>query len=195
MARVQASAALVAVVLVLAGCSGQPAGLGSNGAEHAGHVLPVGPVTSLPTAGQLSSACNQPATDGGQARLRSVQLVVQDEQLVLAFALQERVPANLRLDLVAAPGRPSAATKPTVAVTTVVTQGRPTAVEITTPNGSVGAQKPSDLVHLADREVHVGLPSSVLTSLGKQWHWSATAVSGKARGACPAADVVLVDAS
>jgi len=194
-ARAQTVAALVAALLVLAGCGAQPAGSGADGGEHAAHALPAGPATALPTSGQLSSACDEPAATGGTARLRAVQLVVQDDQLVLAFGLEGPVPADLRLSLVAAPGRPSASTRPTVAVTSVLSQGQPAGVEITTPSGSVTGQRPADLIHVADGEVHVGLPSSVLASLGHQWHWSATAVSGAGRGACPAADVVVVDGS
>jgi hypothetical protein len=107
--------------------------------------------------------------------------------LVIAFTMAQKIPAELTVHLVASPGTTATPQdQPTLTVTATVHDAVPVSLQLTTPTGSGSASRPQDHLHVMDNQLHIGIPSSLLTAVGAQWHWSATATSGAAHSQCPA---------
>jgi hypothetical protein len=180
-----ASAAVV-LSLAAAGCAANSTTAAVPAAEaepaHA-HAAP----TALPTSGDLTSSCTQPSRGGGAAALTSVDLMAQGDQLVIAFTLAQRIPDDLTVHLTASPGMAIARQEqPAVTVTATVRGSVPVSLQITTPTGAGSARAPEDHLHVMGHQLHIGIPSSLLTTVGAQWHWRATAASGTGSARCPA---------
>ena len=101
--------------------------------------------------------------------------------------MAQKVPADLTVHLTATPGTTvTGQEQPTLSVTARVRGTVPVSLQLTTPTGSGSASSPQDHLHVMDNQLHIGIPSSLLTTVGPQWHWSATATSGAAHSQCPA---------
>ncbi|SEQ27674.1 hypothetical protein [Microlunatus flavus] len=181
--------ASAAVVLSLAatGCALGPTSAAAPAAEGNAAQAHAAP-TALPAAGDLTSSCTRPSPGGGPAALLAVELTAQGDQLVIAFTLEQTVRDELVVRLTAGPGTAVAGDEqPALVVTATVRGSVPVALRITTSTGSGSARAPEDHLHVMGNQVHVGVPRSLLVTVGDQWHWSATATSGTTRARCPAA--------
>jgi hypothetical protein len=112
----------------------------------------------------------------------------QGDQLVIAFTMSaHKVPADLSVRIAATPG--TAVTdhdQPALTITATLRDTMPVSLEITAPTGSGSASAPQDHLHVVDNQLHIGIPNSLLVTVGPQWHWSASATSGAAHSQCPA---------
>jgi len=107
--------------------------------------------------------------------------MAQGDQLVIAFTLAQKVPTDLTVHLTATPGTTvTRQDQPTLTVAATVRDAVPVSLRLTTPTGSGAASAPQDHLHVIDNQLHIGIPSSLLATVGSQWHWSATASSGAA---------------
>ncbi|SDR69807.1 hypothetical protein SAMN04488543_0096 [Friedmanniella luteola] len=112
--------------------------------------------------------------------------MTQDDQLVIGFTMATTISADLTVQLTASPGtRVTAHDQPALVITATVHAAVPVSLQLTAPTGSGSASNVQDHLHVMDDQLHIGIPSSLLVTVGPQWHWSATATSGEARGRCP----------
>lgn len=175
------------VACALAGCASTPT-------AHSTHPspTPTSGAGSAPTAVQagatLLSTCSGSADASGDAAIRSVDLVTQDRELVVAFNLAQPISGDLTVSVAAAPGRNSSTSNADegVSITATMRRGAPVSVTVAAPGGSASPSQVQDVVHVVDSQVHIGLPGAILEPLGSDWHWWATARSGADSGRCPA---------
>ena len=97
------------------------------------------------------------------------------------------ISTDLTVHLTATPGEAvTEQDEPALSVAATVRGAVPVSLQLTTATGSGAASAPQDHLHVMDNQLHIGIPSSLLTTVGPQWHWTATATSGAAHSQCPA---------
>jgi hypothetical protein len=183
------------VTLVLLALASGCASTAPAHAAHAAHATsPAGAPTAaaaptaLPATSDLYSACHMPSSRSSESQLKTVEVVAEGDQLVLAFTLTQPVTGNLTVKVVASAETTNGSTNPPqgFSVTAALRNRVPVAVALQTPAGSSSAGQPQDLVHVIDNQVHIGVPSSLLNQLGPRWHWSASTASATSHAQCPA---------
>ena len=185
--RPQGALAALLLAALGSGCTPSPAPLPSGHEHHvngaAGTVAP----TTVPAASTLHSFCEVQAPPPGQDQLRSVELGVAEDQLVLAFDLTHAVADELTVKVVAASDAAGAGAGAGFSVTAAVRGAVPVAVTLQTPTSTSSAARPEDFVHVEGHQIHIGVPSSLVVQLGRRWHWSASTASATTHASCPAA--------
>lgn len=173
----------------LTGCVPAAGAVPATAPDPAASASEGGAPTSIPSGVDFSSTCSGPETATENGWLKSVEVVTQADQLVIAYTLATPVAGDMELTFSAASGADVADddTDRGFTVTVGVEDGFPVRAAVQTPSGTTEAENAADVVHVVANTAHIGMPAGILDPLGASWHWSASAVSGNAHAACPVA--------
>ena len=171
------------LVAVTSGCTAPAPAAAVHGHHASG---PAAAPTGVPAVRTSDSSCEVTGPAPAGTRLRSVELVVAQEQLVIAFTLTEPVTDELTVKVVASSDATGAGAGAGFSLTAAVRGNQPVALALQTPTSTTAADRPGDFVHVEGDQIHIGVPGSLVELLGRRWHWSASSASATARASCPA---------